>query len=85
MKEVALLVVAVGTKRGYSDSGYNPWRPANETSSVLLSSCGGTSRFGVNRLLARCIDTTLKAKTLIARGTVTMELGRASQLEEGLV
>ena len=50
-------------KRGYSDSGYNPWRPANETSSVLLSSCGGTSRFGVNRLLARRIDTALKTKT----------------------
>ena len=41
-----------------------PPLPANEASSVLLSSCGGTSRFGVNRLLARCIDTTLKAKTL---------------------
>ena len=51
------------TKRGYSDSGYNPWAPANETSSVLLSSCGGTSRFGVNRLLARRIDTALKTKT----------------------
>jgi hypothetical protein len=31
---------------------------------VLLSSCGGTSRFSVNRLLARRIDTALKTKTL---------------------
>ena len=36
--------------------------PANETSSVLLSSCGGASRFGVNRLLDRRIDTALKTK-----------------------
>lgn len=41
-----------------------PPLPANETSSVLLSSCGGASRFGVNRLLARRIDTALKTKTL---------------------
>ena len=40
-----------------------PPLPAYETSSVLLSSCGDTSRFGVNRLLARRIDTALKTKT----------------------
>ena len=68
------------------DMGSSPTAvPANEASSVLLSSCGGASRFGVNRLLARRIDTALKTKTLIARSTITMGLGRASQLEEGLV
>ena len=47
------------------DMGSSPTAvPANETSSVLLSSCGGASRFGVNRLLARRIDTALKTKTL---------------------